>query len=179
MAINKLPPLDLLRQLLRYDFESGDFYWIPRQPEMFTQGVRSNKHNCNIWNAKWAHKKAGSLQHGYVAISINGKTYLANRIAYSIYHNEQLSTKIEIDHINRIKSDNRIINLRKVTHEKNMKNQGKKSNNTSGQTGVHWHKINKKWVATIRPNNKFIYLGQYEKYDEAVKVRKNAELKYF
>lgn len=89
-----------------------------------------------------------------------------------------------VDHIihgktNENKYDNRKSNLRKVTHSKNAMNQHIKSNNTSGVKGVSWHKRDLVWEVNICVNRKIIYLGSYENFDEAVRVRKEAEDKYF
>lgn len=84
-----------------------------------------------------------------------------------------------VDHINHNTMDNRRKNLRMVTLSENAMNQRIKSNNTSGVKGVRWHKATQKWQVDITVNQKQIYLGVYENFDEAVKVRKQAEEKYF
>lgn len=86
---------------------------------------------------------------------------------------------LDIDHINHNKLDNRKENLRIVTRSQNQMNLSKKSNNTSGTTGVYFNKSTNSWVATIQKNKKRIYLGHFELYGEAVKARKDAECKYF
>lgn len=53
------------------------------------------------------------------------------------------------------------------------------SNNTSTKTGVHWHKATCKWAASIRANGKSIHLGVFENFEDAVKARKAAEIKYY
>lgn len=60
----------------------------------------------------------------------------------------------EIDHVNRKKNDNRKENLRGVSHQQNMHNQPKKSNNKSGFIGVFWSKKSKRWIASIGHNGK-------------------------
>ena len=60
-----------------------------------------------------------------------------------------------------------------------MINTGLKLNNTSGATGVSWHKNKGKWQAYLTINHKRIHLGYHVKFDDAVKVRKDAEEKYF
>lgn len=54
-----------------------------------------------------------------------------------------------------------------------------KSTNTSGRTGVSWHKEKEKWRATITKNKKVIHLGYYDDIAEASKARQEAELKYY
>lgn len=83
------------------------------------------------------------------------------------------------DHINRNELDNRRNNLRKCTIQQNNYNRGIRSNNTSGIIGVSWSNERQKWCAAIRHNNKLYALGRFYDKDEAIKVRLEAEKKYF
>lgn len=85
----------------------------------------------------------------------------------------------EIDHINRKKHDNRKSNLRECTHQQNTINVGKKKNNTSGVVGVSYRKDIDKWRAEINVNRKYIYLGIFSNFNDAVNARKRAEKYYF
>jgi hypothetical protein len=58
-------------------------------------------------------------------------------------------------------------------------NKGIYKNNTSGTPGVVWDKRTDKWVAHIRKENKRITLGYFDNIEDAIKLRKEAELKYF
>ncbi|MBS4893731.1 MAG: hypothetical protein KHZ90_08150 [Veillonella parvula] len=84
-----------------------------------------------------------------------------------------------VDHINHIKHDNRKINLRKCNNSENQRNRGLPSNNKSGVKGVSWHSRKKKWQANIYVNSVNIYLGLYKDINEARKIRREAEEKYF
>ena len=75
--------------------------------------------------------------------------------------------------------DNRKSNLRIVTKQQNGMNSALSENNTSGVTGVKWHSRDNIWEACITVNYKRIYLGRYNKFEDAVKARKEAEEKYF
>ena len=86
---------------------------------------------------------------------------------------------IGIDHINHNTFDNRKSNLRIATTSQNAMNSIKRSNNTSGVTGVVWIKNRNNWKAEIKANDETIYLGIYDKFEDAVKARKEAEDKYF
>lgn len=86
--------------------------------------------------------------------------------------------KLEVDHINGNKWDNRKCNLRIVTHADNMKNRKLDKRNKSGYTGVKKTKIGT-WNAQIYCNGRYINLGTYETKEEAVKARKAGEEKYF
>lgn len=78
--------------------------------------------------------------------------------------------KLDLDHINRNKLDNREENLRFVTRSINMLNQGKK--------GISWSKERKKWCSFITVNYKMHALGRYSKKEDAIQARKNAEIKF-
>ena len=69
---------------------------------------------------------------------------------------------MQIDHINRIKDDNRISNLREATNAENLQNQTKASaNNSSGLLGVSWCNLYNKWVSKIMLNGKSIFIGYF------------------
>jgi hypothetical protein len=121
---------------------------------------------------------AGSLNgDGYLNIQVNGKIYKVHRLAWLYvfgYFPEN-----QIDHINRIRTDNRIENLREVSQSCNMKNSKIQSNNTSGVRGVYWNKQKKKWKAYIQDQKrKQIFLGYFTSLLEAAQARYEAELKY-
>lgn len=86
---------------------------------------------------------------------------------------------MEVDHINRNRLDNRKSNLRITTHQQNNMNKGLIKSNTSGYTGVYWYKARSKWQVSIKVNYKSIFLGYYDDLEEAIKVREEAEKKYF
>jgi hypothetical protein len=84
----------------------------------------------------------------------------------------------EIDHINGNGLDNRLKNLREVTHQENGKNTKRRKNNSSGVTGVYWCSETCKWVARIGVDSRTICLGSYDSFDDAVVVRKWAEAEF-
>ncbi|MET7041037.1 HNH endonuclease [Clostridium botulinum] len=84
-----------------------------------------------------------------------------------------------IDHINNNKKDNRRENLRFATQQQNNFNKSIQNNNTSGIVGVRYDKSVNKWIAYIGYNNKNIRLGAFKNKKDAIKVRKEAEKKYF
>lgn len=75
--------------------------------------------------------------------------------------------------------DNRKSNLRICTKQENCMNSALYENNTSGVTGVTWHKRDMVWQARIKVNYKYIHLGYFDNFEDAVKARKDAEEKYF
>ncbi|MGK6932818.1 HNH endonuclease [Escherichia coli] len=67
--------------------------------------------------------------------------------------------KSDIDHINLVRDDNRIANLRLATRSQNIQNVNKKANNKSGYKGVSWDKKSRKWRAQIVINKRKVNLG--------------------
>ena len=84
----------------------------------------------------------------------------------------------EIDHINGVKFDNRLSNLRMVDHATNLRNSPRYSNNSSGYNGIYFHKATQKWMARIKVNTKWHYLGVFEKLEDAVAARAAADVKH-
>ena len=86
---------------------------------------------------------------------------------------------MEVDHIYHINHDNRKSELRITTESQNSMNKGLKSNNSSGVTGVYYSNREEKWKAFIGINGEEIHLGTFNNFNDAVKIRKQAETKYF
>lgn len=84
-----------------------------------------------------------------------------------------------VDHINHNTMDNRKENLRICTVAENNKNKSIYKRNKSGVTGVSWNKARNKWYATIGVNGKLINLGRYTNKEDAIKARREAEIKYY
>ena len=113
---------------------------------------------------------------GYIVIKIKGILYYAHRLAW-LYMYGKFPKKL-MDHINHDRLDNRICNLRCVSHSGNHKNKSMAPTNTSGCTGVSWDKVNSKWLAQITHNKRAMNLGRYKTFNEAKKARQLAERKY-
>jgi hypothetical protein len=123
-----------------------------------------------VKNIKWA------LSHGYPRGNAKHMS--------SIILNYKTNSKQVIDHINHDKLDHRKQNLKKCTQQQNCFNSSMLKNNTSGCKGIYfrdnkWKSAKKKWHANIGINGKQIYLGNFKTKQEAIKVRKKAEIKYF
>lgn len=108
---------------------------------------------------------AGSMKDGYVVIRINGKSYRAHRLIYLMHHGFLPDL---LDHINRIKSDNRIENIREASVSENAMN--RKPSGTSRYKGVAWHARDERWVAGIRIGGRQKHLGSFIKEDDAAKA---------
>jgi hypothetical protein len=85
---------------------------------------------------------------------------------------------MQVDHINRVTTDTRRVNLRFATKPENMRNHGVRSDNTSGVSGVSWDKRDQCWRAYIGANGKQIHLGCFAIREEAEAARLAAEAKY-
>lgn len=111
---------------------------------------------------------------GYASTNINNKNILMQRFIM----NEFEVSKI-IDHINRDKLDNRKENLRIVNKSINAINVGIRTNNKSGVTGISWNKNANSWRAYINYQGKRIELGHRKNFEDAVRLRLNAENQYY
>ena len=116
--------------------------------------------------------KAGAIagsrtDRGYWRVMIKGRSYLAHRLGWLIVHGNWPHG--EIDHINGIRDDNRLANLRDVSSTENRQNLRKapSTNKSSGLLGVSYAQQCKKWVARIRISGKRIHLGHYETAEQA------------
>ena len=128
---------ELLRRL-RYDRNTGEFYWL--QPPKF--------------HPRLAGKRAGCKRDGYIIIKLNKRSYRAHRLVWLYLYGHFPD---EIDHINRIGTDNRIENLRECAHAQNVKNHSRVLNGSGLPVGVR--RIGKKFQARIRCDGKVFSLG--------------------
>ncbi|MBW5407352.1 hypothetical protein FNH25_11050 [Morganella morganii] len=80
-----------------------------------------------------------------------------------------------MDHINNIKTDNRLCNLRDVSVTVNASNLNKKSSSSSGYTGVTWCKSSRKWRVKIQVNRRHFHIGRYERICDAVQAYDRAK----
>jgi len=167
------PTPDLLRELLRYEPDTGKLFWRERPIEMFTA-----ERHMNAWNARHKNKEAftASNDRMYRVGDIFSKAFKAHRVIWAIHHGDWPDD--QIDHINGVRDDNRIENLRVVTNAENARNKSMRKNNKSGVMGVYWNKCKSKWSAEIQCNGKKIHLGYFTSKDDAAAARAAADVKY-
>jgi HNH endonuclease/AP2 domain len=141
---------DRLKYWLYYNEIAGEFNWLvsPRN------GIKD-------------YDVAGTFQNGYIRIRVDGKKYLAHRLAFLYMTGEW--PKDQVDHINGIRDDNRWCNLRNCTNSENKMNTRLQANNKSGYKGVHWDNIQKKWRASCRVNTKLVNIGRFDNIEDAYK----------
>jgi hypothetical protein len=148
---------ELVKQL--FDYRDGNLYW--------KNDNRAKKIKGLI---------AGYLkQDGYIGIRYMGKLYQAHRLVY-LFHYGYLPE--QIDHINTIKNDNRIENLRPCDSSNNHLNVSMISSNSSGHKNVTWHKKAKKWQVGFVLKGKFKHFGIYLDLELADLVAQEARNKY-
>lgn len=169
------PKPELLRKMLRHDPETGKLFWKKRTAEMFknpdwvSAGTR-----LETWNAKFTDKEAfiSPNGRGYFQGVILGKRYSSHMVVWAMVHGEW--PEQEMDHINGIKTDNRLVNLRLVSRSENQQNGPMRKNNTSGVMGVLWVPSRNKWRANIGTK----YLGLFTEKSDATIKRKAAEIEH-
>lgn len=143
-----------LQEYLHYDTDTGIFTWIKKPNNKILKGSR-----------------AGSLNKaGYRNIDLLGKKYVAHRLAW-LYVHGNFPDGI-IDHINHERDDNRLCNLREVSHAENMRNRIRNSNTRVDEAGIWWCKRRKRYIAEITLNRKKVYQKSFTDIDEAINQRK-------
>ena len=149
-----------LRSLLDYDPDTGIFRW------------RVNRGNVE------AGAVAGSVKSdGYIRIKVNGMEFMAHRLAWLHFHG--VWPEHHIDHINGVKAENRIANLRDVSRSMNLQNQTRpQKNSTSGFLGVSLHKASKRWKAMIMVNGQSQHLGYFSSAEAAHAAYLAAKLRF-
>lgn len=158
MKLNKLPPLETLREALRYVPETGEFFW------------RAGTGPLN--RRKIGGRADYAVVRGYrqIALRENGRNrpYYAHRIAFLLtYGREPVG---DVDHINGDCGDNRIANLREAHRSQNNANQLHKGVrvNSSG-----------KWEARISVFGKRFHLGTFNNRDAALLAYARAAQEFY
>lgn len=160
-----LPPLHVLRKYFSYNPETGDLLRRERSPEDFGPPSPTRAYTTNMWNGHFANKIAGSInRHGYRTVTFMGKYILAHRIAYALHGGGDPEC---IDHINRVRSDNRFVNLRAISSIENNLNKKLFANNTSGVPNVRWHRDKRKWTVQVHREGYGWYCAAFSDFGEA------------
>ncbi|CAN1724414.1 protein of unknown function [Hyphomicrobium sp. 1Nfss2.1] len=150
-----------LRELVTYDPETGVMRWRVSRRGKIKPG--------NI---------AGySATDGYLQITVDRRTYMLHRLAWLYVHGEWPS--LSIDHINGVRDDNRIVNLRPATVAQQRRNICLRSDNTSGLPGVRWIPQKRRWIARIKVNSVYRHLGCFHDKLAAKEAYERAAEKYF
>jgi hypothetical protein len=138
-----------LHELLDYDANTGVFCWKKKR-----RGIQVNK------------PLGTNNGFGYLRITVMSKSYYAHRLAWMYVHGNLPYG--EIDHINGIKDDNRIENLRDLQSISNANNKTKANKRSKSKIlGVSWHKKANKWAAFICVYKERKYLGLFSDIKQA------------
>lgn len=145
-----------VRELLDYEPETGEFRWrIARSGVVVGKVAGYKAHN------------------GYMQLKVDYRIYAAHRLAWLHFYGEWPVN--EIDHINCVKDDNRIVNLRDVSNQANSQNRREArrmstpSPFSTGLLGTYFNQRRRCFIANISNpiTGKYEYLGRYATAEEA------------
>lgn len=183
-------PVSVLREVVNYEAETGEFTWRKRPAWHFPEGKPTPEARAGMWNGKYAGRKAfTSLDpRGYARGAVGGKTLYAHRAALAILNGHWPDG--EVDHINGDKSDNRAVNLRVVSHSENRRNtenyrnaqvrrmaqalQAESRKTAYPIPGVRRQGVST-WAARIKIGGVEKHLGSFRCFGRAVLARKEAQ----
>ena len=127
-------------------------------------GLVWKKKTNALSRAKIGEQAGCRYKDGYIIVLLKKCPIPAHRIIFLWHHGWLPPT---IDHINGIKDDNRIENLRAATYSQNNMNR-KSDANCHGLKGVSYSTYNKRrFRATITVNGKYIHIGVFDTAQEA------------
>lgn len=112
----------------------------------------------------------------YLRCTIHNRNYYVHRLIFWL---EKGYLPKLVDHKDQDTLNNRIENLRDLSHSLNLLNAKIKTTNTSGVTGVRWNKNAEKWIARITYQGKEYHLGCFDTIEEATLARRNKETSLF
>jgi len=154
-----------LKQALNYDPDTGLFTWLSRRGPV----NKGDLAGCETKTSERANTP-------YIYICVNGKNYLAHRLAWLYVYGE--FPEFNIDHDDGCGTNNRISNLLDAPQSSNTKNRRLQKNNCSGINGVTWDISHLKWRAYIGSEGKTINLGLFDTIFDAACIRKSAQNKH-
>lgn len=158
---------EVLRELLDYDPSTGVLRWRERDRKWF-----KSDRSWKSWNGKHAGKEAFTALAGagYRHGSILGTLYRAHQIVWAMVFDEWVPEGFTIDHINRVKTDNRLNNLRLATMSENCANRIHVDRSASGYRGVSYHKASGRWQAYVKHEGHQHYVGLFDNPEDAAKA---------
>jgi hypothetical protein len=147
-----LPPVEVLNELLDYNPDTG----------ILSYKVSRGGH---IMKGKEAGNKT---PRGYRQIKIGGISYQAHRIIWKMMYGDEPDGDKVIDHINQVKNDNRVCNLRLISKSENNINGGAGKPGPTGISYIGWEK--RREIYVVRVKNK--YIGRCKTLDGAIEILK-------
>ena len=168
-----LPCPLFIKEVIDYNPDTGEAWWKERPG--------NNKFNSTKAGKKIIVKpSSGGAPRHQIGFNdgVNRKKIYYSRVVWCWIYGEWPDQDKVVDHIDGDYMNNRKNNLRLVTRAENSRNLKKAVNNSSGHSGVSWHKPMKKWIAKISVNGKEIWLGSFDNKEDAIIVRKKAEIEH-
>lgn len=171
---------EYLQECFIYDKTTGNLIWKKRPVSHF-----KTIHAMNWNNRRFVGLQVGNVKTlkrsktQYLATRVNNIFFAVHRLVWMYHFGIIIDSKMQIDHIDGNGLNNKIENLRLVTQSINNRNKPLQSSNKTGVNGVNWHKSAKKWQARITDlDGKRLDLGRFDNFEDAVKIRKDAEKIY-
>ena len=148
-----------LVDLVKFDRATGHFYW--------RRGARGRK---------GVYEPLGTKDlDGNIIIKLNGKRYLAHRLAW--FYEFASFPYFKLQHVNGDKKDNRIKNLR-IMKDHPMPDEDEEvtpQKHKSAYKGVSWNAARGKWIAKVSSHGDSVYLGGFDSEEEAVEAVRSAK----
>jgi hypothetical protein len=120
-----------MNAMFKYEPETGNIYWKISRGIHHSVGAIAGCFDCK----------------GYIIVRLDGKGYKAHRLAWLLHYGEWPSKSL--DHINGIKADNRISNLREASSQQNAQNRKVCNNSATGIKGLYPYPKNNGWRACV------------------------------
>lgn len=152
----------LARRLFSYNPSTGHVTWRVSNGRSVRSGDRAGCFDCS---------------NGYRRIGYRGTFYSEHRIVWMLHYGE--NPPPVLDHANRVRHDNRVVNLRPASPAENASNRSILFANKSGVAGVYWSAEHKKWKAQISVKGKRLFLGLHDDISDARTARLQAERLHF
>ncbi|MCR4298099.1 MAG: HNH endonuclease [Gallionella sp.] len=148
-----------LKELLHYDPETGIFTWLVDRKSVKAGDVAGFRQEERYW-----------------VIRVDGKNYLAHRLAWLYVTGEWPPN--QIDHADLNKVNNKFANLRLATPRQNGQNKPIFRNNKSGVSGVSWNSRDCVWQSHMRIDGRQTHIGYFDNLFDAAAARFSTEAKH-
>jgi len=133
-----------------FEYREGELYWKIKPAKRISKGSLASR----------------PMHTGYKRVRYDNKPYYAHRVIYEMFFGP-IPKNMEIDHIDRDRSNNNIDNLRIATKSQNKANRALTSRNSSGYKGVYWSKQKKKWHVQTSFGGERKHIGFFDDIEEA------------
>lgn len=172
MAVKALPTPEVLRQLLRYEPETGKLFWRTRPVSLFRcHGKMSAEHAASTWNKSHAGKEAFTSvdNYGYRRGSVFNISIRAHQVIWRMENGIQPDGS-DIDHIDNDRLNNRLENLRLAERSQNCANRRARRDGTSRFKGVCWKQQLGAWIAYAFTGSQREHLGTFAREEDAARA---------